>query len=208
MADDNTTDTPQIYLITPPHFDPHSFPDVLAGVLDARPVACVRVASGGWDESGLRQAVDVVRDCAHARDVVTLVEDHFRLVSPHGLDGVHLSDGRNVRSTAKDLDDDAIIGAFCGTSRHDGMAAGEAGAAYISFGPTTPSALGDGAVAEPDLFDWWSQMIELPVVAEGNLTAETVAALTAHTDFLAFGAEIWSADDPVDELAKLTAALR
>lgn len=207
MAQDDTTDIPQIYLITPPHFDPHSFPETLGRVLDAHPVACVRVSSGGWDEAGLRQAVDVVRDSAHARDVVTLVEDHFRLVAHHGLDGVHLSDGRNVRATSKEMDGDAIIGTYCGASRHDGMAAGEAGAAYIAFGPTTPSALGNGAVADSDLFTWWSEMIELPVVAEGNLTAETVATLAPHTDFLAFGTEIWSADDPVGELARLTAAL-
>ena len=36
---------------------------------------------------------------------------------------------------------DAIVGAFCGTSRHDGMTAGEMGADYVSFGPVAAVSL-------------------------------------------------------------------
>lgn len=113
-----------------------------------------------------------------------------------------------MRATRKALGADAIIGAFCGTSRHDGMSAGEAGADYIAFGPIGRSALTDAEPAARDLFAWWSEMIELPVVAEGALDADLVAAFAPVTDFFAIGPEIWRAEDPVAALRALIAPLR
>jgi thiamine-phosphate pyrophosphorylase len=107
---------------------------------------------------------------------------------------VHLSDAaRSVRAARKALGADAIIGAACGTSRHDGMAAGEAGADYIAFSPVGDMGLGDAARAERDLFAWWSEMIELPVVAEGGLTLDLIESFAPVTDFFAIGPEIWRA---------------
>ncbi|MCE8471266.1 thiamine phosphate synthase, partial [Rhodovulum sulfidophilum] len=69
------------------------------------------------------------------------------------------------------------------------------------------SGLGDGSRAEADLFGWWSEMIEIPVVAEGALDATTVAALSPLTDFFALGEEIWREEDPVAALGALIAAM-
>ena len=85
-----------------------------------------------------------------------------------------------------------IIGSFGGASRHTGMTAGEMGANYVSFGPVTETALGSGAVAETTLFQWWTDMIEVPVVAEGAMTDAAAKALAPCIDFLALGDEIWS----------------
>ncbi|ALG90385.1 MULTISPECIES: thiamine phosphate synthase [Actibacterium] len=205
MAD---VERPQIYLITPPDFELSGFPDRLARVLDAHPVACVRLALASKDEDRVARAADALREITHARDIALTIETHVQLVERLGLDGVHLTDGaRSVRKTRKELGADAIVGAFCGTSRHDGMTAGEAGADYISFGPVGDSALGDGTRAETELFTWWSEMIEVPVVAEGAITAETMARLAPVTDFFGIGEEIWRSDDPAAALAALIAAM-
>ena len=97
--------------------------------------------------------------------------------------------------------------AFCGTTRHEGIATAEAGADYVAFGPVGATPLGDGSLAEMDLFQWWSEMIEVPVVAEGALTADLVAKLGPVTDFLGVGEEIWSEDDPAVALRALLAPL-
>lgn len=201
-------DEPQLYLITPPEFELFHFPETLARVLDARPVACVRLALSSHDEDTLCRAADALREVTIARDVALVIERHILLVERLGLDGVHLSDGaRSVRKARKQLGSDAIVGAFCGTSRHDGMTAGEAGCDYISFGPVGETPLGDGSVAERETFEWWSQMIELPVVAEGALDSELVESLAPVTDFFGIGDEIWLADDPVKALNALLAPL-
>ena len=202
------TEQPQIYLITPPEFELSSFPNILACVLDAVNVACLRLSLSTADEDRVLRAADALREVAHAREVPLVIESHLQLVGRLGLDGVHLPDGaRAVRAARKALGADAIVGAFCGTSRHDGMTAAEIGADYIAFGPVAPTPLGDGSFADADLFAWWSEMIEVPVVAEGALDAERVRQLAPVTDFFGIGPEIWGADDPTAALRALVSAM-
>lgn len=194
---------PQIYLLTPPVFELSVFPDQLASVLDAHDVACIRLALATRDEDRISRAADACREVAHAHDVAIVVNDHTQLAERLGLDGVHLSDAsKSVRDARKALGPDAIVGSFCGTSRHDGMTAGEAGADYVAFGPLT--GVGDEATADDDLFAWWSEMIEVPIVAEGGLTLDLVKRLAPITDFFGVGEEIWGDEDPAAALARLT----
>ena len=199
---------PRIMLITPPEIA-DGFADALARVLDGAEIGCLRLAPASRDEGRVVRAADAVREVAHARDVALVIEDHAALVAPLGLDGVHLSDGaRSVRRLRAELGADAIVGAFCGASRHDGMTAGEMGADYVSFGPVGATALGHGARAEADLFAWWSEVVEVPVVAEGALDAEALDAVAAAADWLALGEEVWGRDDPLAALAEITARPR
>lgn len=195
--------TPQLYLIAPAGASADSLGPLLEAVLDRLPVACIRL-SGAGDEAQLGRIADVAREIAHARDIAVVIEDHIALAQAHGLDGVHLTDGaRGVRAARKALGADAIVGAFCGASRHDGISAAEAGADYVSLGPVGETALGHGERAPLDLFEWWSEMIEVPVVAEGALDAALIAALAPVSDFIALGPEAWGAADPVAALATL-----
>ena len=201
-------DRPQIYLITPAAFEIDAFLPRLSAVLDAAPVACLRLSLASRDEAEISRAADALRALAHERDIALVIEAHVGLAERLGLDGVHLPRGTGgIRKLRARLGPDFIIGADCGTSRHDGMNAAEAGADYVSFGPAGETALGAGERAEHDLFAWWSEMIEVPVVAEGALTAELAANLAPVSDFLAFGDEIWQAPDPAAAMRALASAL-
>ncbi|MEX0348556.1 MAG: thiamine phosphate synthase [Paracoccaceae bacterium] len=204
----DSPEQPQIYLITPPEIDLEQFPDQMAQVLDGAEIACIRMALSSRDEDHVARAADALREVAHARDIALVISDHVLMAQRLGLDGVHLSDAaRSIRAARKELGADAIVGSFCGISRHDGMTAGEAGADYVSFGPVGATTLGDGAFAEGDLFQWWSEMIEVPVVAEGGLTDDLIRQLAPQTDFFGIGDEIWAADDPLKRLNELLAAM-
>jgi len=201
-------DLPQLYLITPPEFDLDVFAQLLAACIDRTAVGCVRLALSTKDEDRISRAADALREITHARDVALVIESHALLVDRLGLDGVHLTDGaRSVRKMRKDLGEDAIIGAFCGNSRHDAMTAGELDADYVSFGPVGQTPLGTGQIAPFELFEWWSAMIEVPVVAEGALDLDLIRRLTPHTDFFGIGQEIWTTDDPASALASIRAAI-
>ena len=204
MADQ---DLPQLYLVTPPSVDLDTFPDLLGRALDAVDVACVRLDLASHDEDAIGRAADALREVCHPRDIALVLTDHQLIAARHGLDGVHFSQGaRQVRKARADLGADAIVGAYCGASRHEGLVAGENGADYVCFGPVGTAGLGDGSVADPALFEWWSGMIEVPVVAEGGLTPDLVRSLAPVADFLAFGEEVWSSDDPVAALTALASA--
>ncbi|MGL6211817.1 MAG: thiamine phosphate synthase [Paracoccaceae bacterium] len=201
-------DRPQITLITPPSLDLDTFPDRLAAVLDSADIACLRLSLATKDQELIARAADACRLVAHARDVAIVIDTHLLLVERLGLDGVHLTDGaRSLRKARKDLGSDAIIGSHCGTTRHEGISAGEAGADYVAFGPIGFTTLGDGTTAPFDLFEWWSEMIEVPVIAEGALTVELIERFGPVTDFFGIGDEVWTTDDPVTALRTLLAPL-
>lgn len=201
MAD---TEQPQIYLITPPEIELDIFSNVLKSVLDDIDVACVRLALSSTDADHVSRVADGLREICHDTDVALVIEDHLNLVETLGLDGVHLSDGaRNVGKARRALGTDAIVGAYCAASRHDGISAAEASADYVAFGPVAATPLGTGDLAEIDMFTWWSEMIEVPVVAEGGLTPALIKELSTKTDFYGIGAEIWGHDDPAAAIRAL-----
>ena len=194
----------KLYIVSPAEFEIEKFSDHLKLILDSIEISCFRLALSTQNEDIIAKTADVTRDICHSRDVAIVIKDHFLFVEKHGLDGVHLSDGsRNVRKARKNLVKDSIVGAFCGNSKHDGLTAGEAGADYISFGPLSKTTLKDGTIAQNDLFKWWSTMIEIPVVAEGNLNKKVIYSLENDTDFFAFGDELWNESNPLNELNQL-----
>ncbi len=190
------TEQPQIYLITPPQFELSSFSSDLSGLLDAFDIACVRLRCASETAEDIGRAADNLREVCHAREVPLVVENHGKIALTHGLDGVHLTDGaRQIRYMRDMLDADAIIGSYCENSRHNGLTAGEAGADYVSFGPMEETPLSTTEPADFETFDWWSQVVEIPVVAEGAITLDMAEKLAPVTDFFAFGPEVFAASD-------------
>ncbi len=199
----------RLCLVAPPDFSLTEFPDQLGTLLDEFPVASVRLSGATVGEDALMRAADTLRAVCHARDVPLLVTDHFRLAARLGLDGVHLGDGaRQVRAARAELGRDAIVGAHARASRHEGLNAAEIGADYVSFGPLSASSLGDGTLAERELFEWWSEVIEVPVVAAGGITPDLVTELAPLAEFFELGEEIWAAaDGPAAALAAFQARI-
>ena len=199
----------RLYLVTPERFDPAGFAPLLGRALGTGAVACVRLDLGTAPEQAWRAAADNLLQVCHAADVALVVAEHWRLVQPLGLDGVHLGSGQTpVREARKALGPDRIVGAFAGTSRHRGMTLAEAGADYVAFGPVGETGLlGDEARAGDELFGWWSEMIETPSVAEGGVTEAEAARLSAVADFLVPDRRLWQFPDPAAAISALAAAL-
>jgi thiamine-phosphate pyrophosphorylase len=188
-------DHPQIYLITPPVFELSAFAGDLAKVLDNTAIACVRLTLASEDISVISKTADLLRETCHERDVSLVISSHVKLAQTLGLDGVHLpKGGKSIREVRTELGADAIIGVHAGASQHTGMIAGEAGADYVSFGPLMDTGLGDAEIASRDVFEWWSSVVEVPVVAEGNVSLDLAEQFAPVTDFFALGSELWSAE--------------
>jgi thiamine-phosphate pyrophosphorylase len=199
----------RLYLVTPPRLDPAGFAPLLGRALATGTVACLRLELGAAPEEDWRAAVNHLLPVCHEADVPLLVAEHWRLVAPLGLDGVHLGAGRTpLRDVRKALGAERIVGAFAGASRHRGMTLAEAGADYVAFGPVGETGLLDAEEPAPDeLFQWWSEMIETPSVAEGGVTEADAARLSAIADFVVPDPRLWDDPDPVARLAAFAAAL-
>lgn len=133
---------------------------------------------------------------AQDRGVAVLINDRPDLAVELGADGVHIGQQDMPYAKARKLiGEDGIVGVTCHDSRHLAMEAGEAGADYVAFGAFYPTETKDPkAKAELELLTWWQEMMELPCVAIGGITAENARPLvTAGADFLAVSAGVWKA---------------
>jgi thiamine-phosphate pyrophosphorylase len=190
----------RLYLITPPEIaDLAAFSRDLDHALDGGDVAClqIRLKSRGGVPAPDSHILNLGRHIiprAQDRGVAVLINDRPDLAVELGADGVHVGQGDMPYAGARRLvGPDAIIGVTCHDSRHLAMEAGEAGADYVAFGAFYPTGTKDpSAKAEPELLTWWQELMELPCVAIGGVTAENARPLVAAgADFLAVSAGVW-----------------
>ncbi|WP_137123964.1 thiamine phosphate synthase [Roseomonas sp. HF4] len=184
----------RLYLITPPRLDPATFRDTLAAALDAGDVACLQLRLKDATTDEVKQATEALMPVAQARDVAFILNDDAALALRLGCDGAHLGQTDGDHAGARALLKDRILGITCHASRHLAMEAGEIGADYVAFGAFFPTGTKETVhTAGTDLLEWWSEMMEIPCVAIGGITAANCAPLVqAGADFLAVVGAVWN----------------
>lgn len=184
----------QLYLVTPPAFDPNVFADDLAAALDAGPVGAVQLRLKDVDDDTIRQAAERLLPICRDHGVPLIMNDRPDLAVETDCDGVHVGQGdASYTDARKAVGDDRAVGVTCHSSRHLAMEAGEAGADYVAFGAFFPT--GTKQVthqAETDILNWWSELFVVPCVAIGGITVENCPPLVAAgADFLAVVSGVW-----------------
>ena len=118
-------------------------------------------------DSQITEIVEQIKEVS--KKITILIENDLRVVARLKLDGVHLTNGHKFVQEAKSfLCRDQVIGAFCGLSKHSGLTAAEYGANYISFQADFNRA--ETNKATTDLFEWWSNFIEIPLMGSAQVT--------------------------------------
>ena len=202
--------TTQLYLITPTTAGP-GFADTLAAALDAGDVAALQLRLKDADDDFWRRSIDALRPIAQSRGVAFLLNDRPDLAVATGCDGAHVGQTDTPAPSARKLLGDLTLGVTCHDSRDLAMQAGDDGADYVAFGAFFPTTTKNApAIADPDIIAWWSDLMELPCVAIGGITAENCAPLvTAGADFLAVVGAVWAhAEGAAGGVRALNAAIR
>lgn len=184
----------RLYLISPPKFEAKPFADALKRALDAGDVASFQLRLKDVPDDEIRRAVDVLMPVAQKRDVAFILNDRPDLAHALGCDGVHIGqDDASYAEARVTVGKNAIVGVTCHDSRHLAIEAAEAGADYVAFGAFFPTATKEAkSHAEPEILQWWAEMMVVPQVAIGGITTENAAPLVeAGADFLAVSAGVW-----------------
>ncbi len=186
----------RLYLITPPLL-PAGFPDLLGAALDAGDVAAVQLRLKDVSNDTLRRTVELLLPVTQARDVALLLNDRPEMAVACGCDGAHVGRDDTDVADARRILGDLQLGVSCYDSRDLAMQAGEAGADYVAFGAFFPSSTKDTEIrADVGLLSWWSELMEVPCVGIGGITAENCAPLVqAGADFLAVINAVWGHPD-------------
>lgn len=185
----------RLYLITPPALVPEAFAADLAAALDAGDVGALQLRLKDTDDDAIRHAVEVLKPVADARGVPLIMNDRPDLAHETGCAGVHVGQQDAAYTEARGIvGEAAIVGVTCHDSRHLAISAAEQGADYVAFGAFFPTATKQAKFhAEPEILDWWQELMQIPCVAIGGITAENGAALVrAGADFLAVVGAVWN----------------
>lgn len=132
--------------------------------------------------------------------LAVLIRDDAQIAIRTGADGVEIADLEAYREARRILGPDRIVGADCGASRHRAMELGEAGADYVAFAQAD----------HMDLIAWWSEIFEIPCIAAGPVTPETLDILLPHRpDFIRPNDAMWTSPQAArDIVQELTARLK
>ncbi|HIF10804.1 MAG TPA: thiamine phosphate synthase [Sneathiellales bacterium] len=184
----------RLYLITPDRFDPDPFRVQLENALSGGDVACLQLRLKDVDDDSVRRATEHLMPVCHAHDVAFLINDRPDLAAELEADGVHVGQqDENQKAARAKVGDERIVGVTCHDSRHLAMEAAEKNADYVAFGAAFPTATKATQFrAGPELFNWWSELFEVPCVAIGGLTADNCSEfVSAGADFIAVCSNVW-----------------
>ncbi|MDB5395803.1 MAG: thiE [Rhodospirillales bacterium] len=184
----------RFYLLTPPAIELPAFADRLAAALDAGDVGAVQLRLKPADDDIIARAAEFLRPVVQDRGVAFILNDRPDIAAKTGCDGAHIgAEDMSLAEAQRILGKDAIIGVTCKVSRHHAMEAAEQGASYVAFGAFFDSATrGVMAEADPEILEWWSQLMEVPSVAIGGITPENCGPLVkAGADFICASSGVW-----------------
>lgn len=189
----------RLFLVVPDGVAPQTAAACLAAAAEAADVAAVVAVEGGLPEGITQTMLANLRPIAERHDVALIVRGDAGLAKRLGADGAEVSDLAAYRAARKLLGDRMTVGADCGTSRHDAMVLGEAGADYVGFR--------DLAGRGGDLVQWWAELFVVPCVARDPVGPEDAAELARRgADFVRPADAMWSSPAAARRVVAETAA--
>jgi thiamine-phosphate pyrophosphorylase len=181
--------------------DPSSLLASLPGLLAGADVAAVLLRLKPTDHRTMITRIKALAPIIQQRGAAVLLEDHVELVARAGADGAHLTGIAAMEEALPSLKPDRIAGVGGLTTRHDSMAAGEAGADYVLFGEPDAAGQRPSVEAIAERLEWWAELFEPPCVGFATSREEAHEFAAAGADFILVGDLIWA--DPRGAAAAL-----
>jgi thiamine-phosphate pyrophosphorylase len=172
---------PRLYLATPVVDDPSPLLESLPGLLAGADVAAVLMRLATTDQRTMISRIKALAPAVQNSGAALLLDGHVELVARGGPD--------------------RIIGVGGLSTRHDSMAAGEAGADYVLFGEPDANRQRPSLDAIAERLQWWAELFEPPCVGFAASREEARIFAAAGADFILVGDLIW--DDPLGAAAAL-----
>jgi thiamine-phosphate pyrophosphorylase len=183
---------PRLYLATPVVDDPALLIASLPGVLAGADVAAVLLRLKPTDQRTMISYVKALAPAVQDSGAALLLDGHVELVARAGADGAHLTGIEAMEEALPTLKPDRIAGVGGLTTRHDSMAAGEAGADYVLFGEPDARGQRPSAEAIAERLQWWAELFEPPCVGFAASREEAYEFAAAGADFVLVGDFIWN----------------
>jgi thiamine-phosphate pyrophosphorylase len=183
---------PRLYLATPAVDDPALLMANLPGLLAAADVAAVLLRLKPTDQRTMISRIKTLAPVIQDGGAALLLDGHVELVARAGADGAHLTGIEAMEDAMPTLKPGRIAGVGGLATRHDSMAAGEAGADYVLFGEPDAKGQRPSVEAIAERLQWWAELFEPPCVGFAASREEAHEFAAAGADFVLVGDFIWN----------------
>ena len=183
---------PRLYLATPVVDEPALLMAGLPGLLAAADVAAVLLRLKPTDQRTMISRIKTLAPAIQDGGAALLLDGHVELVARAGADGAHLTGIEAMEDAMPTLKPDRIAGVGGLATRHDSMAAGEAGADYVLFGEPDAKGQRPSVEAIAERLQWWAELFEPPCVGFAASREEAHEFAAAGADFVLVGDFIWN----------------
>jgi thiamine-phosphate pyrophosphorylase len=161
-------------------------------VLAEADVAAVLVRLKETDPRSMISRVKALAPAIQGSGAALLLDGHADLVARSGADGAHLTGIEAMQEAMASLKPDRIAGVGGLWTRHDSMAAGEAGADYVLFGEPDARGQRPSVEAIAERLQWWAELFEPPCVGFAASREEAHEFAAAGADFVLVGDFVWA----------------
>jgi thiamine-phosphate pyrophosphorylase len=192
---------PRLYLATPIVDDPSLLLAGLSALLAGADIAAVLLRLAPTDPRSLISRIKALAPAIQNSGAALLLDGHVELVARAGADGAHLTGIEAMQEALPTLKPDRIAGVGGLATRHDSMAAGEAGADYVLFGEPDAHGQRPSPDAIGERLQWWAELFEPSCVGFAATLEEARDFAAAGADFVLVGDVIWA--DPRGAAAAL-----
>jgi thiamine-phosphate pyrophosphorylase len=183
---------PRLYLATQLVEDPSALVASLPALLEKADIAAVLVRLATTDQRTMTTRIKALAPAIQNSGAAMLIEGNVELVARGGADGAHLPGLAPLQDALPTLKPDRIAGCGGLTTRHNAMAAGEAGADYVLFGETDPKGQRPSTEAITERLQWWAELFEPPCIGFATSLEEACDFAAAGADFILVGDVIWN----------------
>jgi thiamine-phosphate pyrophosphorylase len=183
---------PRLYLATPVVDDPALLMASLPDLLAAADVAAVLLRLKPTDQRTMISRIKTLAPVVQDGGAALLLDGHVELVARAGADGAHLTGIEAMEDAMPTLKPGRIAGVGGLATRHDSMAAGEAGADYVLFGEPDARGQRPSVEAIAERLQWWAELFEPPCVGFAASREEAREFAAAGADFVLVGDFIWN----------------
>jgi thiamine-phosphate pyrophosphorylase len=183
---------PRLYLATPVVDDPSALIASFPALLSQTDVAAVLVRLAMTDQRTMITRIKALAPVIQNSGAALLLDGHAELVARSGADGAHLNGIDAMQDALPTLKPGRIAGVGGLITRHDSMAAGEAGADYVLFGEPDHDGARPSVEAIAERLNWWAELFEPPCVGFAASVEEAREFAAAGADFILVGDFIWA----------------
>ncbi|PWL16875.1 thiamine phosphate synthase [Falsochrobactrum shanghaiense] len=200
----NQIDRCRILLVAPPLADADALAALLTAALSGGDVTSVILDSGDLDEASFQASLQKAVPVIQKADAAAIILNDTRIAGRVGADGVHIEG--NAATLAEIIEKHTpkmIVGTGNLRDRHGALEIGELQPDYVFFGKIGADTKPDAHPRNLALAQWWSEMIEIPSIAQaGNSLQSVIVAAATGADFVALGRAVFEADDPAKAVAE------